>query len=364
VRRPGRRTLCGRVAQRVSNPTRTRPRRRPPPTGLRTAAPAARVPARIAALAAVLGWVGCTLLSPGRKPDILVVRAPDLEPPLTETYPAPSEPAGDVQIAVWRQINADRAQAGLPGVAWDEAAARVAGVFCRAQIREGTSGHFLTNGLPPYTRTAFAGIFGVEQENAVSWTTTGEAFEDAPVDLALAGQASMMAEKPPNDGHRRTILDPDVTHVGVGWAEAHGAFRMAEEFLTRRLESLTLGLVTRSPDTVLVQGRTRDPYLPVFVTFAHEPTPPNLTKAQAIARRSYAYPEAGLSYVPEGDRSMRVVGTETEDRLHVGKSGEFSFRFRPARPGLWTVLVYTARGRESPRPGGLFVLSVAKAGPR
>ena len=27
-----------------------------------------------------------------------------------------------------------------------------------------------------------------------------------------------MEEKPPADGHRRTILDPEATHVGVGYA--------------------------------------------------------------------------------------------------------------------------------------------------
>jgi uncharacterized protein YkwD len=314
--------------------------------------------ARATAIAAALGWAGCAILSPGRKVDVFVVTAPDLERPLTETYPPPSQPAGAVELAVWNRINADRADAGLSPVAWDEAAARVALAFCREQVREGTSGHFLTNGVPPYARTALAGIFGVQEENAVSWTTTGEQFEEPAVDLALAGHASMMAEVPPNDGHRRTILDPQVTHVGVGWAEASGRFRMAEEFLTRHLETLTLERATRSPDTVLVRGQARDPYHPEFVTFAQEPIPPRITRSQAIARRSYAYPEAGLSYVPEGDRSMRVVGTETEDQLRVGKSGEFSFRFRPRGPGLWTIVIYTARGRERPHPGGLVVLRV------
>jgi uncharacterized protein YkwD len=313
-------------------------------------------------LAAAAGWTGCALFPPRPQAEILVVRTPDLERPLSESYPPPSEPAADVQVAVFKQINADRGAEGLSPVAWDPAAARVATLFCQAQVREGTSGHFLLNGLPPYARTAFAGIFGVQAENAVTWTTTGEEFEDSPVELALAGHASMMAEVPPNDGHRRTILDPDATHVGVGWFEGRGAFRMAEEFLTRRLQSLTLELVTRSPDTVLVEGQTRDPYRAVFVTFGREPVPAPLTKAEAIARRTYAFPGAGLSYVPEGDRSMRVVGTETEDLLQLGRAGSFSFRFRPSKPGLWTVLIYTARGRERPRPGGLFVLSVARSG--
>ena len=40
----------------------------------------------------------------------------------------------------------------------------------------------------------------------------------------------MMAEKPPDDGHRQAILDPLWTHVGIGVALEGGEFRMTEEF--------------------------------------------------------------------------------------------------------------------------------------
>ena len=40
---------------------------------------------------------------------------------------------------------------------------------------------------------------------------------------------------------------------------------------------------------------------------------------------------------------------------------KFSFRFTPGLPGLWTILIYTGRGREHPLPGGLAVLWVERA---
>ena len=52
-------------------------------------------------------------------------------------------------------------------------------------------------------------------------------FDETVTELALEAHAGMLAEKPPNDGHRRTILDPAATHVGVGYAIVGGSFRMA-----------------------------------------------------------------------------------------------------------------------------------------
>lgn len=291
----------------------------------------------------------------------LVVRLPDLAHPTSESYPAPATPEDPVKKGVLERINADRAASGLPPVAWDEAAARVGDAFAADQVRENTNGHYLMNGLPPYARTGLAGVFGMGKENVVAWTTTGAGFHEPALGLALEGQASMLAEKPPNDGHRLTILDPDATHVGVGWAQGAGQFRMCEEFMTRRLAELTLERVASDPATVLVKGKTLAGYGLRFVTLAVEPLPHRLTRAQAHARSRYSYPEPRLAYVAEGNKSMQVVGAATEDRIRLGQAGEFSFRFTPGQSGLWTIVFHTSDGKSRAKPGGLAVLRVEKA---
>jgi uncharacterized protein YkwD len=310
-------------------------------------------------VAAAAAAAACAAASPKREPAALVVRAPDLAHPVTEPYPGASRPKDPVKTAVLERINADRKEAGLSPVAWDEAAARVADAFCAAQVREGTTGHFLEDGLPPYARTGLAGIFGMEAENVTTWKTTGATFSKSTRDLALSGHKDMMSETPPQDGHRRTILDPDATHVGVGWAQERGNFRMDQEFLTRRLAELTLQKVADLPNTILFKGRTLAPYRLDFVTLALEPAPRPLTKSQASSRTSYTYPVPRLGYVPEGKKSLRIVGTETEDRIRVGAAGDFTFRFTPPLSGLWTILFYTNDGKGEARPGGLAVLWVA-----
>jgi uncharacterized protein YkwD len=303
----------------------------------------------------------CAMLEAPPETAHFTVRAPDLAHPLSEFSPAPGQPEDPVKKGVFARINADRAAAGLGPVAWDEAASRVADAFTAEQVREGTRGHFLLDGFPPYARTGLAGIFGMGAENVVAWTTTGPSFHEPTLGLALEGEAAMLAEKPPNDGHRRTILDPDATHVGVGWAQGGGQFRMAEEFLTRRLAELTLERVAEDPATILVRGRTIARQRLRFVTLANEPAPRALTKAQANARTRYQYPEPALAYVPEGLKSLQIVGTATEDRLRVGQGGDFSFRFTPGKPGLWTILFHTSGGKEKAKPGGLAVLWIEKA---
>lgn len=317
--------------------------------------------ARVTVLALVLAAAACAALAPPPKTERLSIRWPDLRRPLTETYPARGEPRDPVAAGVFARINADRAAANLPPVAWDDAASRVAGAFTAAQVGEGTSGHFLIDGIPPYARTALAGVFGMGAENSVSWRTTGPRFRESALELALAGHSDMMRETPPYDGHRRTILDPHATHVGVGHAIQRGNFRMAEEFLTRRLSELTLQRLGDNSEAALLKGRPLAAYRLLFVTLAHEPSPAPLTKAEASARTSYTYPEPKLAYVEEGLKSMRVVGAETEGRIRMGGGGEFSFRFTPARPGLWTLVFYLAEGREKPIPGGLAVFWVERA---
>ena len=307
---------------------------------------------------AVLVVAACAALPAPRAPARLAVRTPKL--PVSESAPPASRPTDPVEAAVFDRINADRTQANLPPVAWDPAASLVAKSYTAAQVAERSAGHFLTDGMPPYARTAFAGIFGMGSENAVAWHTTGKSFSDSATELAISGHEDMMRETPPNDGHRRTILDPEATHVGVGYAIHGGSFRMAEEFLVRRLAELT---IRKEGDSLSVQGRTQSGRTLSFVTIANEPVPKRLTRDQARSRTTYSYPEPQWALVPEGHKSIRVVGTETEDRIRLGGNGEFAFRFAPVEPGLWTFVFYTTDGRQRSRPGGAAVVWLEPASP-
>jgi uncharacterized protein YkwD len=281
-------------------------------------------------------------------PDLTIV-APLLDSPIEDRMPPDgAKPIDYVKLAVFDRINRDRVAAGIPPVRWDEGASRVAETYCVSQIRERTSGHFLTNGIPPYARTSFAGVFGMQYENSVTWRTTASSFDESPIELALESHAGMLAEQPPNDGHRRTILDPAATHVGVGYAVVGGSFRMAQEFLTRHLAWTRLESLESRP-VVVVRGAPIAGRRLQFVTAGWEPPPAPISREEASGRTSYSYPPAILGFVEEGNVTLKIAGTVTQDRIRVTGTQEFSFRFAPDRPGLWTLEFYTIAPRE-PRP--------------
>ena len=313
-----------------------------------------------AALAAAAIVAGCALPRSGSadppepKGQPLRLRLPDLSSPMHDVFPRPdAAPSDPLKAAVLARINRDRAVAGLPPVAWDEGASHVADAFCRQQVREATNGHFLTDGVPPYARTSFSGVFGAQSENSVSWVTTGKSFSESAAQLAILGHEGMMAERPPSDGHRRTILDPEATHVGVGYALGEGRFQMAQEFLSRTLERLSLSLRDPARLVLLFEGKALSGFQLEFVTIAHEPAPGPLTREQASGRTTYSYPTPTLAYVSEGTSGMRVSGVDTQGKIRAWSNREFSFTFAPSRPGLYTFLFYTAaRPSEPARPGG------------
>jgi len=72
-------------------------------------------------------------------------------------------------------------------------------------------GHYVPPGTTPASRMAAAGVsFTWHGENI------GEAGEGTDLQKVQWLFNSMMAEKPPNDGHRQNILSPNFTRTGIG----------------------------------------------------------------------------------------------------------------------------------------------------
>src|SRR4029078_11256701 len=82
----------------------------------------------------------------------------------------------------------------------------------------------------PYRRWADAGGVDYHAENAGSFSASVGPLTRSMGEMLLDAHEAMMAETPPNDGQRRTLLDRHFTHVGLGVALVGGEFRMTEEF--------------------------------------------------------------------------------------------------------------------------------------
>src|SRR3954452_13964825 len=124
-----------------------------------------------------------------------------------------------------RLINRDRARFGLAPVQLDAQVSATADAYCRAQIRNGTTGHFTTDGESPYMRYSFAGGNDGISENAAALSANYRFSDRAVADMVRRSESAMIAAVEPHDGQLKTILDPYETHVSVRAALETGEFR-------------------------------------------------------------------------------------------------------------------------------------------
>lgn len=262
---------------------------------------------------------------------------------------------------VLKLINRDRELYGLPPVALDLPASAIGDEYCRRQIADKTNGHYLTDGVPPYMRYSFAGGNDGVTENAAAWSANYTFSERALYEMARRSQDAMMAETPPKDGHKRAILDPNATHVGIGLAWQDGEFRLVQEFI-RRYISWTKPLPRNAlvGDTLTVAGKAMDGAQIDAISIHYEKYPQGLPAQVANALESYSLPRKRKDYLPRlrqdytrhPNGTIEMVRREYSDGsrgdFYAGKGGDFHFDipFNDG-PGVYTVVVWVRRGGTS-----------------
>jgi uncharacterized protein YkwD len=257
-----------------------------------------------------------------------------------------------------RVINRDRAQFGLRPVKLDPVASALADEYCRQQIRNGTTGHFTLDGLAPYMRYSLAGGNDGVSENVAAWSANYGFGDRALYDMLRKSQKAMMDEVEPHDGHRKTILDPNATHVGLGLAWERGEFRIAEEFIRRYVEWVRpLPRNASTADGAMLRVQPHAGYAVDAITVHHEPFPRAMSAKLANDIASYSLPEKRREYLPRLHDRVEETATyrrEIRQAYSDGRHGDFdvapdggvTFAVPfPDGPGIYTVVVWVhARG--------------------
>lgn len=135
-------------------------------------------------------------------------------------------------------INNSRKRFKAQPVKLDILASRVANKMCKEAADNNFVGHWNLAGEKPYHRYAFAGGFDHVSENAFGEWTTGS-YSVSPstaASMMRKGHSEFMAEKAPNDGHKKTIIEKYHNFVGIGYYISSNQFRYYEEFIDRYLE--------------------------------------------------------------------------------------------------------------------------------
>ena len=205
--------------------------------------------------------------APGLSPVPTIIPGPDpsvtAEPPPLPPYTpdaSPFKPEGELAELfdyMLQLINRDRQEYGLSPVTLGFNAA--AQKHAQDMFDNYFISHWGTDGLKPYMRYTIEGGLRYEQENSAysGWYDRTENPDSyAPIDVRQelqALQAAMMAEVPPDDGHRRNILNKSHTSVNLGIAYDDKRLALVQQFEGDYIEFTHPPVI--SGNTLVLSGR-------------------------------------------------------------------------------------------------------------
>ncbi len=138
--------------------------------------------------------------------------APAQRPALMQAQPLGAGFDVAAEQAALDMVNQSRQQNGVPPVTMDEALRQVARAHARDMSVRNYFSHSSPEGMSPFDRMRAAGIsFGAAAENMGYSVGHG-----SPTDAVRSDHNAMMAEAPPNDGHRKNILNGSLHRAGIG----------------------------------------------------------------------------------------------------------------------------------------------------
>src|ERR1044072_6125599 len=179
-----------------------------------------------------------------------------------------------------QQVNDDRAAAKLSQLKLDELACQVASEHARDMASGGFLSHWGSDRRKPFHRYSMAGGTAAVQENCSSAEDIGSVTPASVFTDLHDMHESMLNEKPPHDGHRKTILDPYHTHVGFGIALNSRSLRLDELYLARYVSIDPIIGDPRPGATVRLSGRLLNAnhfVNEIDVYYDPLPTPPDIS---------------------------------------------------------------------------------------
>ena len=244
-----------------------------------------------------------------------------------------------------RMVNEERSQAGLNKLELDGLACNVAREHALDMAKGEFLSHWGSDGRKPYHRYSFAGGTDAVQENASSADNIQSLAPTGVLKDLHDMHLSMLNEKPPNDGHRRTILFPVHTHVGFGIALQGFHLRLAELYVAKYVRVDPIPQRVKPKQSVLLSGRVLNPeneLAGVDVYYEPLPTPPQIEWLRVA--RSYGMPDERESFQPRLPAGLLYTdGTKGEIEMLAGRN--FRVRVPLSRiPGINTIMVWLSKG--------------------
>jgi uncharacterized protein YkwD len=186
-------------------------------------------------------------------------------------------------------INKSRRKYNASPVKLDILASRVANKMCKEAAENGYLGHWNMAGEEPYLRYAFAGGYDHVSENAYGEWSSGRYNVTSGVisSMMKSGHGKFMAERAPEDGHKKNITDKSHNFVGIGFYLSEKQFRYYEEFIDRYFDFENIPSVVRAGEQCTITVKTNGQSYLYYLIIYRERLPQPLTPAQISKKGSY-----------------------------------------------------------------------------
>jgi hypothetical protein len=264
-----------------------------------------------------------------------MLQEPNAASPAASTI---NDPYRQTRLAVIAQINRDRTAHGAGAVEFDQLASQVGDRHCQEMAARKFLSHWNLRGLLPYHRYHLAGGRDYVQENASRVTVFSVDPNPIPTDPEgilpplLDAHRRMVEEKPPLDGHRRNILDPAHTHVGIGFAVVGGELAMTQLFVNRYVRFESEFPLELPPRSIEVRGEIlRRDFGPYYCALFYEG--PAMPRTVEELNRTYAYTD------PAGEPCSKVSPWEMSFDRGRGRF-RFTIPVGNCGPGFYRMMLW------------------------
>jgi len=261
--------------------------------------------------------------------------------------------AAQAQKYMLELINRDRASLHLRPVEFDELASKAAQAHVEEMAQHGYLSHWGLDGKKPDQRYTEGGGSNYVMENAHILNLGLNDDDKSPKVIPVAAEQKFTSrqmeeiesdffnEKPPNDGHRKNIIDPDHTNVGIALCLASDAdgYRVAstQEFTNIYGVIDDIPIHVKLGDTLKLKGKLNAGINIYAVDLGWEDYPKPMSIAQLAATYSYNSPDALVSFWPQGFKTPVPIMVDDQ-----GFSLDLPLS-RTYKPGIYYLTIWGKR---------------------
>jgi uncharacterized protein YkwD len=240
-------------------------------------------------------------------------------------------------------INQERTSMRLRPVELDDFASKVAENHAQEMLKYEFTSHWNRAGLKPYMRYSYAGGVDAVQENvAGKWSNSGLDQARIP-NLVEQLHLAMFNERPPNDHHRVTILQPQHTHVGLAFSFNDNRLQIDEEFVAHYVEIEPIARKLKLGQDITIRGELLYEGTDIHtIDVFYEPLPEPMTVNELNRSNLYSFPKDRLVLRPKLADGYSYPDQSTGSIDVNQQTGKFSCQIssRGGKPGLYTLVVW------------------------